>query len=162
MRLERMSEVIHSVGSDPNAQNVENLVKRVKKINRRIDKCQLDMVNIIGTQRVSMHSSEMYLNFLMAMRTIINRYVSVGMQAHALAELVANGTVMTPINNDEENSNVNQTDDDDLEDLLSKHLDDLEINHDDINPVVMPLSPAAKELKELDVSEGSKTVSETK
>ncbi len=162
MRLERMSEVIHSVGSDPNAQNVENLVKRVKKINRRIDKCQLDMVNIIGTQRVSMHSSEMYLNFLMAMRTIINRYVSVGMQAHALAELVANGTVMTPINNDEENSNVNQTDDDDLEDLLSKHLDDLEINHDDINPVVMPLSPAAKELKELDVSEGSKTGSETK
>ena len=162
MRLERMSEVIHSVGSDPNAQNVENLVKRVKKINRRIDKCQLDMVNIIGTQRVSMHSSEMYLNFLMAMRTIINRYVSVGMQAHALAELVANGTVMTPINNDEENSNVNQTDDDDLEDLLSKHLDELETNHDDINPVVMPLSPAAKELKDHQVPESNKNDNEVK
>ena len=162
MRLERMSEVIHSVGSDPNAQNVENLVKRVKKINRRIDKCQLDMVNIIGTQRVSMHSSEMYLNFLMAMRTIINRYVSVGMQAHALAELVANGTVMTPINNDEENANAGHVDDDDLEDLLSKHLDDLETNHDDINPVVMPLSPAAKELKEHKVPESNNNDSEAK
>lgn len=162
MRLERMSEVIHSVGSDPNAQNVENLVKRVKKINRRIDKCQLDMVNIIGTQRVSMHSSEMYLNFLMAMRTIINRYVSVGMQAHALAELVANGTVMTPINNDEENANAGHVDDDDLEDLLSKHLDDLETNHDDINPVVMPLSPAAKELKEHKAPESNNNDSEAK
>lgn len=162
MRLERMSEDIHAVGSDPNAQNVENLVKRVKKINRRIDKCQLDMVNIIGTQRVSMHSSEMYLNFLMAMRTIINRYVSVGMQAHALAELVANGTVMTPINNDEENSNANHEDDDDLEDLLSKHLDELETNHDDINPVVMPLSPAAKELKDHQVPESNKNDNEVK
>ena len=109
-----------------------------------------------------MHSSEMYLNFLMAMRTIINRYVSVGMQAHALAELVANGTVMTPINNDEENSNANHEDDDDLEDLLGKHLDELETNHDDINPVVMPLSPAAKELKDHQVPESNKNDNEVK
>ncbi len=106
-RLSKMSEDVHAVGLDPNATNIENLVKRVKKLNRRIDKCQLDLVNIIGKQRVSMHSSEMYLTFLMAMRTIINRFVSVGMQEHALAELVANGTVMTPVDIiDDENEDV--------------------------------------------------------
>ncbi len=157
MRLERMSTDIHAVATDPNnVQNIENLVKRVRKLNRRIDKCQLDMVNIIGSQRVSMHSSEMYLNFLMAMRTLVNRYVSVGMQSHALAELVANGTVMTPVNGNEHSESMATTmrsqeddDDDDLEDFeqsIHKDLDHIKKPHEDISPVEMPLSPAAMEM----------------
>ena len=94
MRLERLSEDVHALAVAPNAENVENLVKHVKKLNRRIDKCQLDMVNIIGSERVSLHSSEMYLTFLTAMRTFITRYVSVAVQSHALSELVTTGTVL--------------------------------------------------------------------
>ncbi len=146
-RIERLHETISALGADPSAQNIEALVKRVKKLNRRIDKCQLDLVNIIGRQRVSMHSSEMYLNFLLAFRTIINRYVSVGMQAHALAELVASGMVMTPIHHRStaQAEAMPTAFRESREDVAGILKDNMEEDHKDLKAVVMPLSPAALE-----------------
>ncbi len=61
-------------------------------MNRDIDKCQLELVAIIGREHVSMHSSEMYLTFLQSVRDMANRYVAVSMQEHALTEIVLSGT----------------------------------------------------------------------
>ncbi|MCR5537142.1 MAG: inorganic phosphate transporter [Succinivibrio sp.] len=96
-RLERIREDMQLIGKAPNAENVEAMIKHSKKLNRDIDKYQLNLVSIIGRERVSMHSSEIYLTFLQAMRDLANRYVAVSMQERALAELVANNAVMTPI-----------------------------------------------------------------
>lgn len=87
-RVERLNDDLASIREQANYQSVENLVKHSKKLNRDIDKCQLELVAIIGSEHVSMHSSEMYLTFLQCMRDIANRYVAVCMQAHALAEIV--------------------------------------------------------------------------
>ena len=53
--------------------------------------CQtrVGLVNIIGRQRVSIHSAEMYLGFLQGLRDLANRYVAVAMQERALSQLVA-------------------------------------------------------------------------
>ncbi len=96
-RIERLSDDLKAIGASPDAANVENLVKHAKKLNRDIDKCQMDLVSIIGRQRVSMHSSEIYLTFLQSLRDLANRYVAVSMQERALAELVAGDCVMTPV-----------------------------------------------------------------
>ncbi len=96
-RLERISTDVHAIGADPSAVNVESLAKHAKKLNRDIDKCQMALVSIIGRERVSMHSSEMYLTFLQQLRDFVSRYTAVGMQERALAELVAGNCVMTPV-----------------------------------------------------------------
>ncbi|HAR80554.1 MAG TPA: inorganic phosphate transporter [Succinivibrionaceae bacterium] len=96
-RIERISQDMHAIGDNPTAENVENIVKHAKKLNRDIDRCQMNLVSIIGKERVSMHSSEIYLTFLQSIRDMANRYVAVSMQGRALAELVENNAVMTPI-----------------------------------------------------------------
>lgn len=88
-RLERLNEDMKIIAQDPNATNVESLVKHAKKLNRDIDRYQIDLVNTIGHQRVSIHSSEMYLTFLQSIRDLTNRYVSVSMHERALAQLAA-------------------------------------------------------------------------
>ena len=98
-RLNRISEDMHLIGQSPNAENVENMIKHAKKLNRDIDRCQMNLVSIIGRERVSMHSSEIYLTFLQSLRDLANRYVAVSMQERALAELVEGNCVMTPVNN---------------------------------------------------------------
>ena len=98
-RLGKISEDMHLIGQSPNAENVEAMIKHAKKLNRDIDRCQMNLVSIIGRERVSMHSSEIYLTFLQSLRDLANRYVAVSMQERALAELVAGNCVMTPVNN---------------------------------------------------------------
>lgn len=87
-RLEKMGQDLRNIANDPSAANVEGIVRHSKKINRDIDKYQIDLVSIIGRQRVSMHSSEMYLTFLQSIRDLSNRYVSVAMQDRALSQIV--------------------------------------------------------------------------
>lgn len=105
-RLERLQLDMRQVAEKPDARNVENLVKHTKKLNRDIDRCQIGLVTIIGKQRVSMHSSEMYLTFLQALRDLANRFVAVGMQERALAELVEGNCVMTPVDDAQLSSDV--------------------------------------------------------
>ncbi len=87
-RLDKIVEDLRCIENIPDAANVESVVKHTKKLNRDIDKCQMDLVAIIGREHVSMHSSEMYLTILQCMRDIANRYVAVSMQERALAEIV--------------------------------------------------------------------------
>ena len=53
-----------------------------------MDKCQIALVDTIGSSHVSMHSSEMYLTFLQSIRDCANRYVAVAMLERALSQLV--------------------------------------------------------------------------
>ena len=66
---------------------MDGIAKRAKKLNRSIDKSQLDLVNLIGTEKISMRSSEIYLTFLGTVRNMVNRYLAVALLARALAEL---------------------------------------------------------------------------
>src|SRR5574344_578489 len=86
-RLDKIVEDLRCIENIPDAANVESVVKHTKKLNRDIDKCQMDLVAIIGREHVSMHSSEMYLTILQCMRDIANRYVAVSMQERTLAEI---------------------------------------------------------------------------
>ena len=96
-RIEKMSEDLRNIANDPSALNVENIIKHGKKLNRDVDKCQIDLLSIIGRQHVSMHASEMYLTFLQAMRDIANRYVAVAMQNRALSQIVVGIPVDTQV-----------------------------------------------------------------
>ena len=96
-RLQKVDKDLNAIGLGPSAVNVESLVKHTRKLNRDIDRFQLELISIIGSERVSMHSAEMYLTFIQAMRDLASRYATVGMQEHALAELVAGNCVMTPV-----------------------------------------------------------------
>ena len=88
-RLEQIGDDVQSIGVVNDLHNVEFMIKHSKKLNRDIDKCQIELVSIIGREHVSMHSSEMYLNFLQCMRDMANRYVSVLTQERALAQIVS-------------------------------------------------------------------------
>ncbi|MGN0894029.1 MAG: inorganic phosphate transporter [Succinivibrio sp.] len=90
-RLDKVTEDLKLIEENPDSGNFESIVKHCKKLNRDIDKCQLELVNIIAREHVSMHSSEMYLTFLQCMRDMANRYVAVSMQEHALSEIVMQG-----------------------------------------------------------------------
>ena len=94
------------MAKDPTAANVEALVKHAKKLNRDIDRSQVELVNIIGRQHVSIHSAEMYLGFLQGMRDLANRYVAVAMQERALAQIVAGAKVDTELANAQMRSQV--------------------------------------------------------
>lgn len=88
-KLHTISNDVHAVSQSPTSENVEALVKHAKKLNRDIDRAQVNLVGIIGSQHVSMHSAEMYLGFLQAFRDLANRYVAVAMQSRALSQIVS-------------------------------------------------------------------------
>lgn len=105
-RLHSISEDLHLIASNPTAQNVEAMVKHAKKLNRDIDRSQIELVNIIGRQHVSIHSAEMYLGFLQGFRDLANRYVAVAMQERALAQIVAGTSVDKNLSNAQMRSQV--------------------------------------------------------
>ena len=82
------------------------MVKHAKKLNRDIDRSQVNLVNIIGREHVSMHSAEMYLGFLQGIRDLANRYVAVAMQERALSQIVNGNTIDRALNNSEMRSQV--------------------------------------------------------
>lgn len=88
-RVEKINIDMHAIAIESTASNVEAMIKHAKKLNREIDKSQIDLVTIIGKQKVSMHSAEMYLTFLQTIRDVANRYVAVAMQQRALSQIVA-------------------------------------------------------------------------
>lgn len=92
-RLHLISQDLHTIAREQSAENVEAMVKHAKKLNRDIDRAQVGLVNIIGRQRVSIHSAEMYLGFLQGLRDLANRYVAVAMQERALSQLVAGANI---------------------------------------------------------------------
>ena len=96
-RLEKINTDLNAICTNPGSVNVESLIKHAKKLNRDIDRFQLDLITIIGMERVSMHSAEIFLTFIQAMRDLATRYGMVGIQEHALAELVAGNCVTTPV-----------------------------------------------------------------
>ncbi|MBU3827275.1 MAG: inorganic phosphate transporter [Candidatus Anaerobiospirillum merdipullorum] len=87
-RLQQLMQDMHHVAVNPDSASVEAFIKHGKKINRSIDKYQMALVDTIGSSHVSMHSSEMYLSFLQAIRDCTNRYVAVAMLERALSQLV--------------------------------------------------------------------------
>ena len=105
-RLHAIAADLHVVAKAPTAVNVETMVKHAKKLNRDIDRAQVELVNIIGRQHVSIHSAEMYLGFLQGMRDLANRYVAVAMQERALAQIVAGANVDTELTNAQMRSQV--------------------------------------------------------
>ena len=66
----------------------------------------MDLVNLIGRQHVSMHSSEMYLTFLQSLRDLANRYAAVAMQERALYQIVVGSPVDTAVNSAQMQSQV--------------------------------------------------------
>ena len=105
-RLHLISQSLNVMAKDPSAANVEAVVKLTKKLNRDIDRSQVEMVNIIGRQHVSMHSSEMFLDFLQGLRDMANRYVAVAMMERALSQLVAGSKIDNTLQNAEFRSQV--------------------------------------------------------
>lgn len=105
-RLHTISADLHKMAADPTAENVEAMVKHAKKLNRDIDRSQVNLVNIIGREHVSMHSAEMYLGFLQGIRDLANRYVAVAMQERALSQIVNGKTIDRALNNSEMRSHV--------------------------------------------------------
>lgn len=88
-RLQQMSEDMHGIAQQQqSAEMVELFIRHGKKLNRDIDRCQIDFMATIGSYHVSMHSSEMYLTFLQAIRDTANRFVAVAMLERALSQLV--------------------------------------------------------------------------
>lgn len=96
-RLKTMSEDMHQIAADPVRDHVEAFIKHGKKLNRDVDKFQIELVDRIGRTHVSMHSSEMYLTFLQAIRDTANRYVAVAMLERALSQLVHGSRVDTAV-----------------------------------------------------------------
>lgn len=94
------------MAAEPTAGNVEAMVKHAKKLNRDIDRSQVELVNIISSQHVSIHSAEMYLSFLQGIRDLANRYVAVAMQERALAQIVGGSVVDRNLNNSQMRSQV--------------------------------------------------------
>ncbi|HIV15396.1 MAG TPA: inorganic phosphate transporter [Candidatus Avisuccinivibrio pullicola] len=92
-RIGKMSQDLRNIAADPSTVNVEAIIRHGKKLNRDVDRCQINLVDLIGRQHVSMHSSEMYLTFLQTMRDLANRYVAVAMQNRALSQIVAGAPV---------------------------------------------------------------------
>ena len=92
-RLHMLSGDLHKMAAEPTAVNVEAMVKHAKKLNRDIDRAQVELVNIISSQHVSIHSAEMYLGFLQGIRDLANRYVAVAMQERALSQIVAGSSI---------------------------------------------------------------------
>ena len=86
-KLQKFALYIDAMSKEPSSDNMDSIAKRAKKLNRSIDKSQLDLVNLIGTEKISMRSSEIYLTFLGTVRTMVNRYLAVALLARALAEL---------------------------------------------------------------------------
>ena len=104
-RLHTISADLHKMAANPTAENVEAMVKHAKKLNRDIDRSQVNLVNIIGREHVFMHSAEMYLGFLQGIRHA-NRYVAVAMQERALSQIVNGKTIDRALNNSEMRSHV--------------------------------------------------------
>lgn len=105
-RLHMLSKDLHKMAADPTAANVEAMVKHAKKLNRDIDRSQIELVNIISSQHVSIHSAEMYLGFLQGIRDLANRYVAVAMQERALSQIVAGSNVDPSLNDSQMRSQV--------------------------------------------------------
>ncbi len=87
LRMHKLTVDMHCIADNPSADSVETLVKHAKKLNRDIDRAQVELVNLIGVEKISMHSSEMFLTFLQSIRDVANRYVAVAMQERALARI---------------------------------------------------------------------------
>ena len=150
-RIDRMQDDLKAIGDVPNALNVEAMVKHTKKLNRDIDKCQMELVSIIGREHVSMHSSEMYLTFLQCMRDLANRYVAVSMQERALAEIVKGQSHDREANSQAASTVLGTAFRQDREDIgISENAaeDPLSIGFSDEGDMInLPKSPAATEKK---------------
>jgi len=148
-RFERMATVLESIKGSQNYENVESLVKQSKKLNRDIDKCQLELVALISREHVSMHSSEMYLTFLQAMRDLANRYVAVSMQERALAQIVHGGIDAPQIDSKAQSIVLGTAFREDRTDIAISEddkLTDANLDDDD-SEVELPQSPAMMELQ---------------
>ena len=147
-RLEKLTEDLKLIETEPNAEHFEAMVKHCKKLNRDIDKCQLELVAIIGREHVSMHSSEMYLTFLQSVRDMANRYVAVSMQEHALTEIVLSGTEKAQkVLETKDESADSQAQSIVMATAFRANRDDLAISDDsDADLIDLPKSPAELEL----------------
>ncbi|GEM_PF-5507074 len=67
----------------PDDARMEKLMASGREFNELADQCQFNLVTEIGADKISLHSSEMYLNFMGMMRSLVNRYTRVAMQEHA-------------------------------------------------------------------------------
>lgn len=89
-RLKKISADLKQIAIEPTNENVQVLIKHSRKINRDIDRSQVELVNLIGSHNISMHSSEIYLTFVQSLRDVANRYSSVALQLRSLSQIVAN------------------------------------------------------------------------
>lgn len=150
-RIDRLVDDLRAIEVKQSAANVESVVKHAKKLNRDIDKCQMELVSIIGREHVSMHSSEMYLTFLQCMRDLANRYVAVSMQERALAEIVLGKTHLDEADSQVQSSSLATAFREDREDISisssDKNGSEIEAPsyEDDGEMIILPKSPAAME-----------------
>lgn len=75
---------VKEAAANPDEEHLSKLINSGRVFNEQADKFQLNLVTEISSDRISLHSSEMYLNFLSMMRSLVNRYTRVAMQEHTL------------------------------------------------------------------------------
>ena len=97
----------------PDDARMEKLMASGREFNELADQCQFNLVTEIGADKISLHSSEMYLTFLQELRELAARYSAVSMQERALSELVAGNCVMTPTGDEGGSGGSFRIDDDD-------------------------------------------------
>src|SRR5574344_41862 len=95
--LEKLTSEVQNLSQSPSINNIDDFIKRGKKLNHSIDKCQVQLVTIISHEKVSVHSSDIFLNYLQAVRDVTNRYISVATQLSALANLVKEESKAPPL-----------------------------------------------------------------
>ncbi|MGN0908421.1 MAG: inorganic phosphate transporter, partial [Succinivibrio sp.] len=83
-KVDAFAREVKEAAAKPDDSHLGRLMDSGRAFNELADSCQMKLVTEIGSEGITLHSSEMYLNFMGMMRTIVNRYTRVAMQEHAL------------------------------------------------------------------------------
>ncbi len=87
-RVDGFAREVKAAAAKPDDESLNKLIESGRAFNELADKCQLNLVTEIGADNITLHSSEMYLNFMGMMRSLVNRYTRVAMQEHTLWTMI--------------------------------------------------------------------------
>ncbi|MDR3362412.1 MAG: inorganic phosphate transporter [Desulfovibrio sp.] len=91
--LETMPALLQTYRHGTSREDVENAQRTNDALQQVINRFQIELLRRIDEERLSLRSSEMYLNFLQFARQSTNRYAIVGILQRALDDLCARESV---------------------------------------------------------------------
>jgi phosphate/sulfate permease len=89
MVLETMPALLQTYRYGASREDAENAQRSNDTLQQAINRFQIELLGRIDEERLSLRSSELYLNFLQFARQCINRYAIVGLLQRALDDLCA-------------------------------------------------------------------------